>query len=143
MRRTLTLSLAALATTVAALGAVLGIGLSTAGPAVAHTNADAQALCGGGYNYVGHRNDDFNDIRVFRFGNSWCAVALKLSDHGTATYMWVGIKANSQSTYNNVNQGNFAHFAGPVYAVASTCVDVQARQTYRGVTYSHGGNCLS
>lgn len=122
-------------------GLVVGVGQA---PAVAHSVADANALCGGGYTLVGTRVDDFNEIDVFRSGTSYCAVARKLSwDDGTYSYLYVGIKANADSTYNNVDQGNYAHYAGPVYRTAANCVDVLAKQTYQGVTYSHGGNCIS
>lgn len=124
------------------LGLLLGLALTTLAvvgvqaPASAHfSTADSAALCGGGYSLVWTGNNDALALDVRRNGNSWCAVARKLSAHGTATWMAVKIRPGSATVFNNVDQGNYAHFAGPVYQGGTTCVDVAGASTFGGNTY--------
>lgn len=122
----------------------LGVQAVATAPAEAHFNtSDSAALCGGGYNLVYQVVHDFQALDVRRAGTSYCVVARKFADHGVNTYMWVGIKPHANSTYNNVDEGYYAHFAGPRYVTAANCVDVFSKQQTGSIMQSHGGVCVS
>lgn len=115
------------------LAATLGVVATS--PAKAHfAQADSAALCGGGYSLVWSGNNDFLALDVRRSGNSWCAVTRKLSSHGTNTWMTARIRPGSATVFNNVDNGSYAHFAGPVYQGGTTCVDASGASTHNGVT---------
>lgn len=122
----------------AALVAVTGLVIGVQAPASAHFyTSDSAVLCGTGYDLIwtGPSGNDYLQVDVRRNGNSWCAVTRKLSGHGTATWMAAKIKPAGYPTYNNVDTGSYAHYAGPVYQGTSGCVDVSGASTYNGVTH--------
>ncbi|WP_214413504.1 spore-associated protein A [Sphaerisporangium fuscum] len=86
--------------------------------------ASYNGSCGSGYRVIDSAAVGSNATMFLTYNNGWnCLVTIR-NTKGTAHHMGAYLKRSSVESWQVKNEGNFTHFAGPIYLqAAGSCID--------------------
>ncbi|MCU1645014.1 MAG: uncharacterized protein JWN03_5289 [Nocardia sp.] len=111
------------ATRIAVAGVAMFAASLTTG-ATATAASTPEGTCGAGYYEIDHHDLPNGTIHLMYNGSTDCVVTWKTQNVGTKTYMMAGVGStlppngtipNGKSATWDVDAGQFAYYAGPVY----------------------------